>query len=94
MYKSLVAFLALFEAMAYAKPKPATSGSGALETLKLDPDGFVHFADDGVVRSYSANETVIDFLPLSNELLLSAVEEIRPFIGEDYEHLLEVFPPS
>jgi hypothetical protein len=34
--------------------------------MALDPDGFVHVADDGVARSYAANNTVINYVALSN----------------------------
>ncbi|KAM0720733.1 hypothetical protein Q7P37_004870 [Cladosporium fusiforme] len=35
------------------------------QDLLLDPKGYVHVAEDGVLRSYAANGTVIDSIPLS-----------------------------
>ncbi len=67
------------------------SRSEILGGIEQDPEGFLHFADDGVVRSYSANRTVIDYAPLSNKHLLETINANRPFVGDDYEHLMEVF---
>ncbi|RHZ57394.1 uncharacterized protein CDV56_104436 [Aspergillus thermomutatus] len=44
-----------------------------LSALELDLQGFIHVADDGVARSYRADGTVIDYVPLTNEQLLQFI---------------------
>ena len=59
--------------------------------MTLDPEGFVHIADDGVARSYTANNTVIDYAPLSNEQLKQMVSQSPAALAKDREHLMQVF---
>lgn len=63
-----------------------------LNNLKQDDLGFIHFADDGIVRSYSENGTVIDYVPFNNALLMETVALNRPaYDNQTYQHLLDVF---
>lgn len=39
----------------------ATNPLDIIRALKIDDDGFVHTGDDGVTRSYNANNEVIDY---------------------------------
>ncbi|PGH34283.1 hypothetical protein GX50_02866 [[Emmonsia] crescens] len=61
-----------------------------IRSLKRDPEGgFKHVADDGVVRSYSAEGKVIDAARLTNaQLLQAAAHHTNP---EDRKHLEEVW---
>lgn len=59
--------------------------------MALDPEGFVHIADDGVARSYTANNTVIDYAPLSNEQLKQMISGLPASVKENQEHLHQVF---
>lgn len=54
-------------------------------------DGFVHIADDGVVRAYAANGTVIDYVKLSNSQLRAFVDSLPPSIQDQREHLLDIW---
>ena len=39
--------------------------------VPIDPEGFIHVADDGILRSYSGDGKVLDAKRLSNAALLS-----------------------
>ncbi|KAK5265993.1 hypothetical protein LTR99_004820 [Exophiala xenobiotica] len=93
VFKFTVVLFALFlsASVAFAAPTADSSRSEILAGIEQDPNGFIHFADDGIVRSYSANGTVIDYAPLSNKHLLEVVNASRPILEEHYEHLMEVF---
>ncbi|KAI1610664.1 hypothetical protein EDD36DRAFT_331303 [Exophiala viscosa] len=89
--------IAVFTASILSSASPTTAQdaktrSEILSSLKLDDFGFVHFADDGVARSYAGNGTVIDYAPLTNEYLMETAQVNRPFISnQSYQHLLEVW---
>jgi methylmalonyl-CoA mutase N-terminal domain/subunit len=59
--------------------------------MALDPDGFVHVADDGVARSYAANNTVIDYAALSNSQIQQMISQLPASYQEHLEHLRQVF---
>lgn len=59
--------------------------------MTLDPEGFVHVADDGVARSYSADGTVIDYAPLDNAQLMKFAAQLPPNLVGEREHLEEVY---
>jgi hypothetical protein len=59
--------------------------------MALDPDGFVHIADDGVARSYAANNTVIDYAALSNSQIQQMISQLPVSYQEHQEHLRQVF---
>ncbi|KAK4947036.1 hypothetical protein LTR10_014178 [Elasticomyces elasticus] len=92
---SILIAIFLASVLSSASPTIAQNGMNRAELLsglKLDDSGFLHFADNGVVRSYAGNGTVIDYVPLSNEYLMETAQVNRPFIGnESYQHLLEVW---
>ena len=58
----------------------------ALHNLKLDDDGFLHLGNDGVMRSYAPNGTVIDVLCLTNAELLDHTH--RLLAGADVKDTL------
>ncbi len=66
-----------------------------LLSLQSDPDGFVHSGDDGVVRSYAANFTVLSFAKLDPEQIWAVVgkypqdyqEQLGPRWAEVYENV-------
>jgi hypothetical protein len=83
-----------------------------LRDMALDPQGFVHVAEDGIARSYarqsillrhaacltrpqltflSANGTVIDYAPLSNEQLANMVASLPVASQSEKEHLADLF---
>ena len=59
--------------------------------MALDPDGFVHVADDGVARSYAANHSVIDYAALSNSQIQQMISQLPASYQEHLEHLRQVF---
>ena len=62
-----------------------------IKSLTLDPNGFVHTADDGIVRSYAANGTVIDYQALTNCQLRAQMNSLPPSMDRYLDHLHEVF---
>ncbi|KXT13196.1 hypothetical protein AC579_2588 [Pseudocercospora musae] len=66
----------------------STSGVVAMAGMKVDDDFFVHIADDGVVRSWAANGTVIDAIRLTNRQLLEQIAN-APLQLKPYVHHLE-----
>lgn len=44
--------------------------------MKHDPTGFTHWADDGVVRTYCSNGTVVDAVRLDNAYLMAHVDKM------------------
>lgn len=67
----------------------ATNPLDIIRTLKIDDDGFVHTGDDGVTRSYNANNEVIDYHRTSPQQLEMLVD-FWP-IATDKDHLRQVF---
>lgn len=59
-------------------PEAARKVLGLAGTLKSDPTGagIKHIGDDGVMRSYAGNGTVLDALPLTNEQLMAIVNNL------------------
>lgn len=62
-----------------------------ISTLKKDPDGYVHIADDGVARAYDANDTVTDYVPLSNDQLMQLIADLPGPWQNEADHLHSVF---
>ena len=62
-----------------------------MESLKHDPQGYSHIADDGVVRSYNADHQVIDYAPLSNAQILEYMNQLPKSYDSELEHLHLVF---
>ncbi|KAF2160008.1 hypothetical protein M409DRAFT_29618 [Zasmidium cellare ATCC 36951] len=60
-------------------------------SYKLDPQGFVHMADDGVLRSYAANGSILDALPFSNTQIKRMIDDSPAHTAPMREHLLSTF---
>lgn len=58
--------------------------------MTLDLDGYVHVADNGVVRSYTAKETVIDYFKLNTTQLADLIDSLPPSVTEHPAHFHEV----
>ncbi|KXS99897.1 hypothetical protein AC578_919 [Pseudocercospora eumusae] len=69
----------------------STSGVVAMAGMKVDGDFFVHIADDGVVRSWAANGTVIDAIRLTNRQLLEQIANAPPPLAPYVPHLEKVY---
>ena len=92
MYAMLLSHFFMLSRRMLTGIQNATTRSEISSSLELDDWGFVHFGDDGVVRSYAGNGTVIDYASLSNEHLMETAQVNRPFISDQsYQHLLEVW---
>ncbi|KAM3415138.1 hypothetical protein BST61_g10263 [Cercospora zeina] len=62
-----------------------------LTAMKTDGGGFTHLADDGVLRSYTSDGTVLDALPLSNAQIHTLIDT-RPPVWEPYhDELVRMF---
>lgn len=60
--------------------------------LQVDGEGFVHLADDGVLRSYAPNGTVIDFVQLTPEQISKQLTSLPyDYYVKHVDHLNEVF---
>ncbi|KAK4500639.1 hypothetical protein PRZ48_008828 [Zasmidium cellare] len=71
---------------------PADHGFNVLPaSYKYDQDGFVHMADDGVLRSYAANGTIIDALPFNNAQIKRMIAVAPGHIAPMRDHLLSVY---
>lgn len=71
-----------------------TNGEHVLEQLRVlhtDPLGRIHIADDGVLRSYSADGRVIDFVRFSNAHLQAIGERMSRLDAGAGQHLKEVY---
>jgi hypothetical protein len=62
-----------------------------MASLKHDPQGYTHIADDGVARSYDANHQVIDYAPLSNAQILGYMSQLPTSYDSELDHLHSVF---
>jgi hypothetical protein len=60
-------------------------------TLKTDPDGYLHIADDGVARAYDANDTVTGYIALSNDQLMQLIADLPGPWQNETDHLHSVF---
>ncbi|EME80567.1 uncharacterized protein MYCFIDRAFT_31967, partial [Pseudocercospora fijiensis CIRAD86] len=63
----------------------------AMFTMKVDSDGFTHIADDGVIRSWAANGTVIDAVRLTNSQLLEQISNVPAHLKPFVPHLKKVY---
>jgi len=69
----------------------STSPWAAVSSLKKAPDGHIHIADDGVVRSYDKNDAVIDHIPLNNEQLKQLLANLPEPWQKESDHLHALF---
>ncbi|KAF2206585.1 hypothetical protein CERZMDRAFT_52888 [Cercospora zeae-maydis SCOH1-5] len=59
--------------------------------METDDRGFAHLADDGVLRSYAADGTVLEATPFSNAQIRALIDT-RPPVWEPYrDELLRMF---
>ncbi|KAK0661846.1 Lactobacillus up-regulated protein [Lasiodiplodia hormozganensis] len=72
-----------------AVPTAATNPLDIIRALKIDDDGFVHTGDDGVTRSYNANNEVIDYYQTDPQQLEMLVN-FWPIVT-DKDHLRQIF---
>ncbi|EED22344.1 hypothetical protein TSTA_095930 [Talaromyces stipitatus ATCC 10500] len=63
----------------------------AISSLKTDPDGYLHIADDGVARAFDANDTVTGYVALSNDQLMQLLAELPELWQNETDHLHSVF---
>ena len=47
-----------------------------IKTVDKVPEGFLHIADDGLARSCDENDVVINFVRLTNELLMQLLLQL------------------
>ncbi|KAK3627117.1 hypothetical protein LTR22_022877 [Elasticomyces elasticus] len=73
--------------------KPAETFMDVVMTMEHDGDGFVHFGDDGIARSYRGDGTVLDARALSNGQLADMMDTTHPdqYTEEEMEHLRELW---
>ncbi|KAF7192155.1 Lactobacillus up-regulated protein [Pseudocercospora fuligena] len=69
----------------------STLGTVAMAGMNVDDDFFVHIADDGVVRSWASNGTVIDAVRLTNRQLLEQVANAPLHLKPYVPHLEKVY---
>ncbi|GFF34043.1 lactobacillus up-regulated protein [Aspergillus udagawae] len=95
MRSFLLTVLGLVATSSLAAPKVAAqegiSAFEAVRKLKLVPQGYVHIADDGVARSYDENESVIDYVPLTNDQLKQLLSNLPEAWQKEADHLHAVF---
>ena len=63
----------------------------AMGKLKSVPQGYVHIAHDGVARVYDENESVIDYIPLTNDQLKKLLVNLPEPWKKEADHLHAVF---
>ncbi|KAK3648695.1 hypothetical protein LTR56_000968 [Elasticomyces elasticus] len=73
--------------------KPAETFMDVVRSMEQDGDGFVHFGDDGIARSYRGDGTVLDARALSNGQLADMMDTTHPdqYTEEEMEHLRELW---
>jgi hypothetical protein len=95
MRSFLLAVLGLMATSALAAPGLAAqegiSAFDAMAKLKSVPGGYVHIADDGVARAYNENESVIDYVPLTNDQLKQLLKNLPEAWKKEADHLHAVF---
>jgi hypothetical protein len=95
MRSFLLAVLGLMATSSLAAPGlAAQEGISAFDTiakLKSVPLGYVHIADDGVARAYDENESVIDYVPLTNDQLKQLLKNLPEAWRKEADHLHAVF---
>ncbi|PKX91118.1 uncharacterized protein P174DRAFT_463260 [Aspergillus novofumigatus IBT 16806] len=87
--------LGLMATSSLAAPKKAAqegiSAFEAMAKLKSGPHVYVHIADDGVARAYDENESVIDYVPLTNDQLKQLLANLPEPWKKEADHLHTVF---
>lgn len=95
MRSIFLAVLGLMAASSLAAPRVAAqegiSAFDAMAKLKSAPLGYVHIADDGVARAYDENESVIDYVPLTNDQLKHLLQNLPEAWKKEEDHLHAVF---
>ncbi|KAK4899725.1 hypothetical protein LTR27_002991 [Elasticomyces elasticus] len=73
--------------------KPAETFMDVVRSLEQDGDGYVHFGDDGIARSYRGNGTVLDARALSNGQLADMMDTTpaEQYTPGEMEHLRELW---
>ncbi|KAK5708186.1 hypothetical protein LTR97_000726 [Elasticomyces elasticus] len=73
--------------------KPAETFMDVVRSLEQDGDGFVHFGDDGIARSYRGDGTVLDARALSNGQLAEMMDTTPAdqYTPGEMEHLRELW---
>jgi hypothetical protein len=91
----LLAVLGLMVTSSLAAPGLAAqegiSAFDAVAKLKSGPHVYVHIADDGVARAYDENESVIDYVPLTNDQLKQLLANLPEPWKKEADHLHAVF---
>lgn len=67
-----------------------TELSKQVHALPTDPEGLVHLGDDGVVRSWAANHTVLGYLALSPSEIAVWISNPR-YTQEKKDHFKQLF---
>ncbi|KAF4231099.1 hypothetical protein CNMCM8980_005616 [Aspergillus fumigatiaffinis] len=95
MRSFVLAVLGLMATSSLAAPGLAAqegiSAFDAMAKLKSVPGGYVHIADDGVARAYDENESVIDYIPLTNDQLKKLLANLPGPLKKEADHLHAVF---
>ncbi|KEY83916.1 hypothetical protein BA78_2220 [Aspergillus fumigatus] len=95
MRSFLLAVLGLMATSSLAAPgQAAREGISAFEAignLKSGDHVYVHIADDGVARAYDENESVIDYIPLTNGQLKQLLGNLPEPWKKEEDHLHAVF---
>ncbi|KAK5684999.1 hypothetical protein LTS10_003074 [Elasticomyces elasticus] len=73
--------------------KPAETFMDVVRTMEHADDGFVHFGDDGIARSYRGDGTVLDARALSNGQLADMMDTTpsHQYTPGEMEHLRELW---
>ncbi|KAE8391167.1 hypothetical protein BDV23DRAFT_171767 [Aspergillus alliaceus] len=95
MHSFYLAVLGLMATSSLAAPKKAAQEGinvfDAMAKLKSGPHVYVHIADDGVARAYDENESVIDYVPLTNNQLKQLLANLPEPWKKEADHLHAVF---
>ncbi|KAF4154711.1 hypothetical protein CNMCM6936_006916 [Aspergillus lentulus] len=90
-----LAVLGLMATSSLAAPRVAAqegiSAFEAMGKLKSVPHGYVHLANDGVARAYDENESVIDYVPLTNDQLKQLLANLPEPWKKEADHLHAIF---
>ncbi|KAF5856683.1 hypothetical protein ETB97_007040 [Aspergillus alliaceus] len=95
MCSFLLAVLGLMATSSLTAPglaaREGISAFDAMAKLKSVPLGYVHIANDGVARAYDENESVIDYVPLTNDQLKQLLKNLPEAWKKEADHLHAVF---
>jgi hypothetical protein len=95
MYTPWIVIIPLLAVPSLAAPtentEAGTSAWDAIKALEKDPNGHVHIADDGVIRSYDGNDVVISYVPLGDEQIKTLLANLPEPWQKESEHLHAVF---